>query len=629
MRSAPGDAALAWRHVGVRTPALRARLARLGVAPELAGTVAPNLRLWGTNLERGLITPDAFAAMMHTLERAPTRTAKPNGRRAAAEQLDLFAARPSAPVVGAPSFASDRLVRAAALRPPLPPQFPPGAPLIVSYGGGVDSTGVLVELVRLGIRPDLILFADTGGEHPETYLYLDVMDDYLARHGFPRITRVRNVPKKAEYDSLESNCIAKAMLPSIAYGAHKHSCSLKWKIAPMDGWVRKHFEPVAAAVRAKRRVDAVRVIGYDAGPADMRRQQRLEAETHDRNVRWHYWYPLQEWGWDRERTLQQILKAGLPAPPKSSCFFCPSQKPWELIELAIRSPDLARRVILMERAAGPNLDTLDGLWRAPVRGDGDSVARPGSMTEFLLEWMYDGRAYAALPSLSAPGVAPSELIGSAVVGNVYRRRLPVSGQDPSLDPSGLADLARRGRAASEALRAWYAHSFGPYRPAESIANLASAVTSAIQRLHTAERAVARRPENEEARRRLREAKTRYNDTLDRYVASRGAYGATPQAIERSSRMFARMHGKTALRIDARAAASARKRVAAGVKGAREELAAIEREYAAHREEYGQLLTLQGSTPKAVSKVLSAFDKQFATGAKAADEDADEGDADED
>lgn len=41
--------------------------------------------------------------------------------------------------------------------------------LFGAFGGGVNSTAMLVEMHKRGIRPDLILFADTGGERPETY----------------------------------------------------------------------------------------------------------------------------------------------------------------------------------------------------------------------------------------------------------------------------------------------------------------------------------------------------------------------------------------------------------------------------------------------------------------------------
>ncbi|QDU97641.1 hypothetical protein Pla8534_54920 [Lignipirellula cremea] len=46
----------------------------------------------------------------------------------------------------------------------------PKPPLVVAYGLGVDSTAMLIGLQRRGVRPDLILFANTGGEKPETYL---------------------------------------------------------------------------------------------------------------------------------------------------------------------------------------------------------------------------------------------------------------------------------------------------------------------------------------------------------------------------------------------------------------------------------------------------------------------------
>ncbi|WP_291333094.1 hypothetical protein [Desulfovibrio sp.] len=49
-------------------------------------------------------------------------------------------------------------------------------PLVVSYGMGVDSTALLVEMHNRGIRPDLILFADVGSEKHSTYAYLDIIN---------------------------------------------------------------------------------------------------------------------------------------------------------------------------------------------------------------------------------------------------------------------------------------------------------------------------------------------------------------------------------------------------------------------------------------------------------------------
>src|SRR5262245_61399989 len=83
----------------------------------------------------------------------------------------------------------------------------PDCPLIVAYGVGVDSTAMLIEFAFRGIRPDHILFADTGGEKPETYEYLPAMQDYLAKVGFPAVTIVRYVPTRAVYQTLEEQCL--------------------------------------------------------------------------------------------------------------------------------------------------------------------------------------------------------------------------------------------------------------------------------------------------------------------------------------------------------------------------------------------------------------------------------------
>lgn len=74
-------------------------------------------------------------------------------------------------------------------------------------------------------------------------------------------------------------------------------------------------------------------------------------------------FPLIEWGWYREQCVATILAAGLPVPPKSACFFCPSSKKSEIIQLSRRNPDLYRRALAMEDNARENLGTVVGLGR--------------------------------------------------------------------------------------------------------------------------------------------------------------------------------------------------------------------------------------------------------------------------
>jgi hypothetical protein len=245
-------------------------------------------------------------------------------------------------------------------------------PLVVAYGMGVDSTAMLVGMRRRGIRPDLILFADTGGEKPETYDYLPVIQRWLRKVGFPPVQIVRYVPKwtkRGHYTTLEENCLVNETLPSLAFG--RKACSLKWKRAPQDKFVRQ-WEPAQETWAQGKKV--VKAIGYDAGPADMKRGHKLKDDEE-----YVYWYPLREWGITREKAEAVIRSAGLPVPVKSACFYCPASKPHEIAALCKEHPDLATRIKKMEKVAGPRLRVIEGLWRKATK------ARPGDMSTYIDE----------------------------------------------------------------------------------------------------------------------------------------------------------------------------------------------------------------------------------------------------
>jgi hypothetical protein len=254
-----------------------------------------------------------------------------------------------------------------------------GAPLTVAYGAGVDSTAMLVEFVRLGIRPELILFADVGAEKPETYAYLPVMQKYLKKHGFPPIVTVRyeltEAGKKARltiakdptrkqvdprpYTTITDNCLFNRTLPSLAYGFQSHACSSKWKVTPQVDYIEKgpYSDRAKAAWRAG--LPVIRAIGFDASKGDKGRRERIPDDLH-----FYHWYPLQDWGWDRKRCKEEIRKSGLPVPMKSACFFCPSTHPWEINRFVLLNDPFVDKLRDIENMAkpynqkGPN----QGLW---------------------------------------------------------------------------------------------------------------------------------------------------------------------------------------------------------------------------------------------------------------------------
>jgi hypothetical protein len=221
------------------------------------------------------------------------------------------------------------------------------SPIVVAWGGGTNSTAAIVGLWERNVRPDLILFADTGGEKPETYEYIAVFKGWLGRHSFPDLHVIQ---KDSMYESLEDNCLQKHMLPSLAYGLR--SCSDKWKRQPQDKFVN-HWEPAVECWQNGEKV--TKIIGYDA--SEIRRARIPE------DAKYRYWYPLIEWKWRREDCEAAILRGGLPLPMKSACFFCPASKKHEIHWLRGKHPDLFERAVNMERAAKENLVTVKGLGR--------------------------------------------------------------------------------------------------------------------------------------------------------------------------------------------------------------------------------------------------------------------------
>jgi hypothetical protein len=222
---------------------------------------------------------------------------------------------------------------------------------IVAFGGGVDSTAMIIGLYEQKRPIDLILFADTGGERPETYAHIEKFSQWCISKGLPAITIVKRVRRDGSLESLEQECHRRTNLPSIAYGFK--SCSQKHKIAPQDKYLN-HWTPAKEVWKTGQK--CVKYVGYDANES-----HRAENAAKRDDPKYTYEYPLIEWDWDRDECLAVMAKHGFINIGKSACFFCPSSKKTEVIELYNKHPDLFNRAIAIEEQA--DLTTIKGLGR--------------------------------------------------------------------------------------------------------------------------------------------------------------------------------------------------------------------------------------------------------------------------
>ena len=262
-------------------------------------------------------------------------------------------------------------------------------PLTVCNGMGWNSWAMLVGMYDRGIRPDLIITANTGSEHNATYEAQPRLHAWLEKVGFPAVTYVSyeasNFKNWPPYYSLEDNCLTNGTLPSLAFGGRK-SCSAKWKVTPQLKWMDS-WQPAKDAWNAGGKVDKKRTSSYAELPPNERDKYDIR-------------YPLLEWGWDRIECGRQIKRHGLfweadvkvtlehemtaahdsTGLCKSSCFFCPAMKTWEVRALP---EDELKRIVVMEARAKPRLQKIQGLWGVGIKGTRGGDKRPGSMTQFI------------------------------------------------------------------------------------------------------------------------------------------------------------------------------------------------------------------------------------------------------
>ncbi|AXK44079.1 hypothetical protein [Erythrobacter aureus] len=254
-------------------------------------------------------------------------------------------------------------------------------PVMVSLGMGVDSVAMTIALIQLGRVPDLIIFADTGSERPETYDYIETFNNWLRQYGI-QVTIARYCPVKAPYDTLEQECLTNGILPGIALG--RKSCSIKWKQDGIHQWLKgvpakgkrpaqPGWQPAIDCWERGERV--VKLIGFDAGAKDRRRGGIAQTPEYDTL------FLLRELGMDRLDCARLIRSVGLPIPLKSACFFCSANKPEELKWLHHKHPNLFRRALVLETNAMPKLKKSDGLWRSTRKRDN----RSGNWNQWALD----------------------------------------------------------------------------------------------------------------------------------------------------------------------------------------------------------------------------------------------------
>jgi hypothetical protein len=221
----------------------------------------------------------------------------------------------------------------------------------VSYGGGVQSTALLVLAAEYKIDFDLFLFANVGeqSEHPATLAYVrDVAMPYAASHGIELVElrrRTRDGEVEDLRDRLDKGRMAIPVRRSKEGPPMSRSCTTDFKIKVIEKELRRRG--------ATPENPATVAIGISIDEIERAKSTIDPKAQSQRRV-----YPLIGLHLHRRDCAVLITEAGLPVPPKSACYFCPfhDREAWR--RLKRETPDLFAEAVAIEQKMSAN--TNDG-----------------------------------------------------------------------------------------------------------------------------------------------------------------------------------------------------------------------------------------------------------------------------
>lgn len=211
---------------------------------------------------------------------------------------------------------------------------------VFSTGGGVQSTACLVLAAQGKIPYRTFVFSNVGdkAESPATIQYInEIAKPYAKKHGIEWVD-VCKVDRHGIASDLYDDCMFNEKSVSIPLhyqsgGLGFRNCTTKWKINPIAKWIRHNAKNC--------------VLGVGISTDEPHRAK--PARDNDGYTKA---YPLIDLGLDRLGCLEIVRLAGLPQPPKSSCWFCPYHTTEAWTHRKREDPELFARAEKLEKVLG-------------------------------------------------------------------------------------------------------------------------------------------------------------------------------------------------------------------------------------------------------------------------------------
>lgn len=208
---------------------------------------------------------------------------------------------------------------------------------IFSTGGGVQSTACLVLAAQGKIPYRTFVFSNVGdkAESPATIRYIkEIAKPYAKKHGIEWVDVAwvdRQGRQRDLFDDVMTNersINIPAFMPGGMPG--NRNCTVSYKIKPIAKWIKNNAPNC--------------ILGKGISTDEPHRATPSRESDGYTSA-----YPLIELGISRSDCLIIAKEAGLPQPPKSSCWFCPFKTTDQWVTLRREHPQLFNQSVKLEQ----------------------------------------------------------------------------------------------------------------------------------------------------------------------------------------------------------------------------------------------------------------------------------------
>jgi hypothetical protein len=221
-----------------------------------------------------------------------------------------------------------------------------------SFGGGRQSTAALVLAARGELDVDLFVFANVGNdaENPDTLAYIrDYSAPYARTHGVELVEVQRQFrdgrdPSLYQYALRAERSTVLPMRMGDTGAVGNRTCTVDWKIKVVARYLkRERGWPTPWQTQLG--------ISWDEAHRMRDPEQRDLGD-------YHLTYPLIDLRLTVADCQRIVADAGLPEPPKSSCWFCPFHDLKAWAKLRLHRPDLFQAAADLEQLLFERRDML-------------------------------------------------------------------------------------------------------------------------------------------------------------------------------------------------------------------------------------------------------------------------------